>query len=159
MRTDRLRARILIPALMVAGWAGAPSLAQQPLPPLQGTWTATVGKSQVFRGAWTAALDPRNPSAAEGFWTLRNDLHEVVASGSWSARKTGTRWHGSWTARAENGQSYSGAWDAAVTDAKLKTFAGLLAATIEKEASGFWQSGRVGGNWWLDGEKPRSAAH
>ena len=159
MRTDRLRARILIPALMVVGWAGAASLAQQPLPPLQGTWTATVGKSQVFRGAWTAALDLRNPNRAQGFWTLRNDLHEIAASGSWSARRIGTRWHGSWTAHTENGQSFSGSWDADVTDAKIKTFADMLRAAFEKTVAGFWQSGRVGGNWWLDGERPKSAAY
>ena len=122
----------------------------------QGTWTATVGKSRTFRGRWTAAISSESPNAAQGFWTLLNDFHQVTLEGSWSARKIARRWHGTWTARAERGPALSGTWDAAVSDANLKTFADMLGATIGKDIAGFWQSERYGGNWWLSGEQPRT---
>ncbi|HET9400070.1 MAG TPA: hypothetical protein VFO34_03880 [Candidatus Acidoferrales bacterium] len=148
----RIYVATLAIALLTVSSAG-----QISTPSLQGIWTASAGKSQVFRGSWTAAIDSRDPNSAHGYWTLRNDLHEVTLEGTWSARKTGMRWHGTWTARTQSGQSFSGTWDAAVTDAKLKTFADMLRATFEKTVAGFWQSGHLGGNWWLDGEKPKPA--
>lgn len=146
----------ILSAWLAVAMAAACAAAQTPKLALQGTWTASVGKSQVFRGSWSAAIDSRDANSAQGYWTLRNDLHEVTLEGTWSARKTSARWHGAWTARTQSGQALSGVWDAAVTDAELKTLAEMLRATFKKTIAGFWQSGRLAGNWWLDGEKPKS---
>ena len=158
---NEVRSRIVVVTMRIScacaalAVMGACLAAQLPTPSLQGTWTASVGKSQIFRGSWTAAINSLDGNSAQGYWTLRNALHEVTLEGMWSARKTAARWHGSWTARTQSGQSFSGTWDAAVTGSKVKTFADMLRATFEKTVAGFWQTGRFGGNWWLDGEKPK----
>src|SRR6266404_7876825 len=86
------------------------ALAQEANAVLYGTWTATAGPSQTFRGSWSAETSPRNPNEAQGSWTLVNDSGEVVLEGTWLARKTGPRWHGTWRARTAKGQSFSGSW-------------------------------------------------
>lgn len=136
--------------------AASASLAQESTSQFQGTFTAQVGKSQVFRGRWTAAIATQNPNFAQGYWTLLNDFHQVSLEGSWTVRTTGARWHGSWTAHVENGASISGTWDADVSGEKDATLAGMLRRTIEKEVAGSWSSGRFAGFWWLDGEKPKA---
>ena len=116
---------------------------------LYGRWTATAGPSQIFRGTWSAEISPRNANEAQGSWTLVNDSGEVTLEGTWSARKTGSHWTGSWRARTSHGRLFSGSWDAHLPDSNNQTFGNLLKRTIEKEVSGFWQSGRYQGNWWL----------
>lgn len=138
---------------LLLGLCALCALAQEAAPALRGTWTATAG-SQTFRGSWGAQISLHSPDAAQGYWTLLNDSDERVLQGSWSARKTGARWHGTWTARTSRGQSFSGVWDAGITDPKIKTFAGLLIETLAKEVAGSWQSGRLVGNWWLQGAQP-----
>jgi hypothetical protein len=69
--------------------------------------------------------------------------------GTWSARKTGARWRGTWTAHVTRGRSFSGSWDADISGTADKTFAGMLKRAIEKETSGSWRSGNYAGNWWL----------
>jgi hypothetical protein len=135
--------------------ASSASLAQDSSLQFQGTFTAQVGKSQIYRGRWTAAITAANPNFAEGYWTLLNDFHQVSLEGSWTLRKAGARWHGSWTAHVQNGASISGTWDADITGEKDATLAGMLKRTIEKEVAGSWSSGRFAGFWWLDGEKPK----
>jgi hypothetical protein len=138
--------------------AASVSSAQDAARSMQGTFTAQVGKSKVLRGRWTAATTTANPNFAEGYWTLLNDFHQVSLEGSWTIRKTGNRWHGSWTAHIQNGASISGTWDADITGEKDSTLAGMLKRTIEKEVAGSWCSGRFAGFWWLDGEKPKPRA-
>jgi hypothetical protein len=128
------------------------TFAQGPAPELHGTWTAAAG-SQTLRGSWGAETSPRTPDAAQGYWTLLNDSGERILQGTWSARKARSRWHGTWTARTAQGQSFSGSWDADMTQSKDKTFVDMLTRTLEKEIAGSWQSGRYGGNWWLKGLK------
>jgi hypothetical protein len=130
-------------------------LAQGSTSVFQGAFTAQVGKSQVFRGRWTAAVATQNLNFAQGYWTLLNDFHQVSLEGSWTLNKTGARWHGSWSARVQNGASISGTWDADISGEKDATLAGMLRRTIEREVAGSWSSGRFAGFWWLDGEKPK----
>jgi hypothetical protein len=136
---------LLLPLLLAFS-----ALAQEPA--LRGTWTATAG-SQTFRGSWGAETSAHNPDYAQGYWTLLNDSGERVLEGTWSARKTAARWHGTWTARTSPGRSFSGVWDADITESKAKTFVDMLTLTLEKEVGGFWRSGRDQGNWWLKGSK------
>jgi hypothetical protein len=127
------------------------ALAQEPGSVLYGSWTATAGPSQIFRGTWSAETSRRIPNEAQGSWTLVNDSGEVVLQGTWSARKTGSRWQGTWRARTTKGQSFSGSWETNLTESTDQTFAALLKRTIEKEVAGSWQSGLYRGNWWLKG--------
>lgn len=121
-----------------------------------GTWTATAGPSQVFRGSWSAETLPHSPNEAQGSWTLVNDANDLVLQGTWSAKRTGPHWHGTWRAETAQGQSFRGVWDADLPDAKGETFAVMLTKTIGKEVAGSWQSGKYQGNWWLKGFKPKS---
>jgi hypothetical protein len=132
--------------------------AQQSPAALQGTWTATAGPAQVFRGAWSGLISPGSPNTARGSWTLISDANETVIEGTWSARKTGQDWQGSWTARTAIGQSFSGSWDADLADFVGKTIKSMLERTAEKEVAGSWRSGRYQGNWWLKGSATKSGS-
>lgn len=114
-------------------------------------WKATVGNGTLMQGMWLAELAKASPNAASGSWSLLSDGGEVLLQGTWSARKTGQSWDGTWRARAGNGRSFSGTWSAALGDFKGKTFQEMLALTMEKQIGGAWQSGRYQGNWWLEG--------
>ena len=131
------------------------ALGQESSGVLYGRWTATAGPSQIFRGTWSAEISPRNANEAQGSWTLVNDSGEVTLEGTWSARKTGSRWTGTWRARTSHGRLFSGSWDAHLPESKKQTFADLLKRTVEEEVAGFWQSGRYQGNWWLTGLKEK----
>src|SRR5712691_11630524 len=104
------------------------ALAQEAGGVLYGTWTATAGPSQIFRGTWSAETSRRSPNQSQGSWTLVNDTGEVMLEGTWKAR----------TAK---GQSFSGSWEADLPESKDQTFAHLLQRTVEKEVAGFWHSG------------------
>ena len=95
----------------------------------------------------------------QGYWTLLNDADERIMEGSWSARKTGSRWHGTWTAHTAQGRSFFGSWDADMTESKDKTFVDMLKRTLEKDVGGSWRSGSYGGTWSLRGIPPKNAAH
>jgi hypothetical protein len=136
---------ILIFGLILSSGA----LAQDASPVLDGSWTATAGPNQIFRGAWSAQSSPNNPNAARGSWTLLNDAGEILLQGTWSAQKTAQRWQGTWTARPAKGQSLSGTWTADAANLNAKSLAEMLKETATKEIAGSWQSGRYQGNWWL----------
>jgi hypothetical protein len=151
--SPRVPGRICIFVLAVL--AAALAFAQQSSRSLTGDWMATAGQ-QVLRGAWTAQTSSRTSNSAYGSWTLIAGDGELVAQGTWSARKSAGEWHGTWTARVGNGRSLSGSWDAAVSDSKIKTFAEMFQATSKKQISGEWHSGGNAGNWWLEASPPRS---
>jgi NAD(P)H-hydrate repair Nnr-like enzyme with NAD(P)H-hydrate dehydratase domain len=130
---------------------GALTRAQNSTTEQSGMWTASVGSGQVMRGTWRAQISQGNPNAARGSWSLLNDASEMVLEGTWSVRKMGKGWDGSWTARAGNGRSLSGTWSAALADFKGNTLQEMLALTIQKQIGGEWQSGHYQGNWWLEG--------
>jgi hypothetical protein len=125
--------------------------AQQTAPVLRGSWIATAGPKQVYRGRWSAQALPNSPNVAQGSWTLANERDQAVLEGTWSARKSSKEWQGTWSARVKNGKPASGTWRAAAEQFKGKTFEELLEQTLEKQVSGFWRSGRAQGNWWLKG--------
>jgi hypothetical protein len=149
------RVLIRIWQIALAGLVASLAFAQQSSRSLSGDWTATAG-SQVLRGTWIAQTSSRTSNSAYGSWTLIAGDGELVAEGTWSARKSAGDWHGTWTARVGNGRSLSGSWDAAVSDSKIKTFAEMFQATTKKEISGEWHSGGNAGNWWLQPSPPRS---
>ncbi|HVA01894.1 MAG TPA: hypothetical protein VMV34_09585 [Terriglobia bacterium] len=136
----------LVLALLVCACA----LGGQPLPVIHGTWTATVGPREVLRGTWTGHALPGRPNVAEGSWTLVN-AGRVVQAGTWRAEKTHRRWEGSWTGRTMDGRSLAGTWGAHLEEWNGKTFQDMLERTLQEEVSGWWQSGRDQGNWWLKG--------
>jgi hypothetical protein len=128
---------------------------QAPPAELSGMWTATEGNGPAMRGMWLAQILKSSPNAASGSWSLLSDGGEVVLEGTWSARKTGQNWEGSWRARAGNGGSLSGTWSAALGDFRGKTLREMLWLTMEKQIGGSWQSGRHDGNWWLEGSRKK----
>ena len=127
------------------------ALAQQVSPVLLGSWTATAGPSQIFRGTWSAQVSLRSPNRAIGSWTLLNEAGDVLLEGTWSAQKTGQHWQGTWTARPMKGQLLSGIWTADAASSNAESLAELLKSTATKEATGSWRSGRHQGNWSLKG--------
>jgi hypothetical protein len=136
--------------LVLALCVCAGALGQQPLFVFHGTWKATAGPAQVLHGTWTARTSPGRPNAVEGSWMLVR-AGQVVLEGTWTAEKSHRSWEGSWTARTMDGRSLSGTWGAYLENWGGKTFRDLLEKTLSEEVSGWWQSGRAQGNWWLKG--------
>jgi hypothetical protein len=141
----------IVIALMLAGGAGA----QKPSPVFQGTWTATAGPTQFFRGMWSGQASPKNQNVVQGSWTLWNEAGEVQLQGTWSAQKTARGWKGTWTAQTQDGRAFSGTWGADLADFGGKTLGEMLERATAKEVAGSWRSGREQGNWWLKGLQPR----
>ena len=142
----------LIAALLLVSCA----FAQETPSGLHGSWTATAGPNQIFRGTWTGQTLPGKPNVAQGSWTLTSDTGEIILHGTWSVVKNSVAWQGTWTARTVQGQSFSGTWRADLADFKGKTFEEMLELTAQKEVAGWWRSGRYQGNWWLKSSPPQS---
>ena len=136
---------------VVALCLSSAAAAQSPSAEFTGMWKATVGNGPAMQGMWLAQVSKASTNLAQGSWSLLGDSGQVVMEGTWSARKTGREWQGSWTARAGNGRSLSGTWNAALGDFRGSTMKEMLALTMEKQIGGYWQSGRYQGNWWLEG--------
>src|ERR1700720_5018218 len=111
------------------------ALAQQVSPVLLGSWTATAGPIQIFRGTWSAQVSVRSPNHAIGSWTVVNEAGDVLLEGTWSAQKTGQRWQGTWTARPMKGQLLSGTWTADAASLSVDSLAEMLKSTATKEVS------------------------
>jgi len=141
----------LIAALLLSSCA----LAQEAPSGLHGSWTATAGPNQIFRGTWTGRTLPGKPNPAEGSWGLVSDTGQIILEGTWSALKSSAAWQGTWTPRTVQGQSFSGTWRADLADFKGKTFEEMLESTAQKEVAGWWRSGRYQGNWWLKSSPPQ----
>jgi hypothetical protein len=127
------------------------ALAQQASPVLLGSWTATAGPNQIFRGTWSAQASLHNSNRAIGSWTLVNEAGDVLLEGTWSAQKTGKSWQGTWTARPMKGQLLSGTWTADAASLNADSLAEMLKGTATKEATGSWRSGHYQGHWSLKG--------
>jgi len=132
-----------------------PMKAQNSTTELIGMWKATVGNGPIMQGMWLAQIWKGSPNVASGSWSLLSDAGEIVLQGTWSARKTGQSWEGSWRARAGNGRSLSGTWSASLGEFEGKTFREMLVLTMQKQIGGAWQSGSYQGNWWLEGSSPK----
>jgi hypothetical protein len=120
---------------------------------LRGNWIATAGPTRFFRGFWSGEILPGTHNAAKGSWTLLGDRGQILLEGTWSAKKSDGAWQGTWSARVTRGRSFSGSWNAAIADSGAKTFEDMLKQTFEKQVSGSWQSGRLQGNWQLQGSR------
>jgi hypothetical protein len=116
-----------------------------------GTFTASAGSLAQFRGRWSGQADTRN--SASGSWILLNDAHKLVAEGTWVAQKSAAGWRGTWHAWVKGGRQYGGKWEAELEAFSGKTFEDMLSHTLEQQVSGSWQSGKLAGNWWLQGTK------
>jgi hypothetical protein len=137
------------------------AFAQEPPPAIRGTWTATAGPNQVFRGNWSAAFLSSTSNAAQGSWVLLNNANQVVLEGTWSAEKSARGWQGRWSARIATGRAsprgssagrlVSGTWQAEMKDPKTKSLAELLQRTLQDQITGSWRSGGLEGHWWLKG--------
>ena len=127
------------------------ALAQEPLPVLDGSWTASLGSGQIFQGTWSAQTSRQNLNAARGSWTLLNEAGEIVMQGTWSAQKAGQGWQGTWTARVHRGAALSGTWNADLASFSGKTIHAMLERTAEGEVAGSWRTRGYHGNWWLKG--------
>ncbi len=137
--------------LLLALLFGCYALAQESVAPFHGSWTATVGPTQVFRGTWTGSVLPKNPNSAHGSWSLIIDTGQSVIQGTWTAQKTGAEWRGTWTARTTQGRSFTGSWNSNDANLSGKTFQDLLQSAMEKEIAGNWRSSPYSGGWWLRG--------
>jgi len=135
---------------------------QQPAPVLRGTWTATVGPTQIYYGSWSGQLRPGSLDSAQGSWVIVNASNQIVLEGTWSAERSVRGWEGTWSARpvkrassgqASPGRALSGTWQAAVKDFEGKTLADMLQRTFEEQVSGSWRSGRLAGSWSLRGSR------
>jgi len=131
------------------------TLAQQVSPVLLGSWTATAGPGQIFRGTWSAQVSLHSPNRAIGSWALLNEAGDVLLEGTWSAQKTGQHWQGTWTARPMKGQLLSGTWTADAASLNAESLADMLKSTATKEVTGSWRSGRYQGNWSLKGSQTK----
>ena len=129
--------------------------AQQASPVLLGSWTATSGPNQIFRGTWSAQTSLHNANRALGSWTLLNEAADVLLEGTWTAQKTDKSWQGTWTARPMKGQLLSGTWTADAANLNVESFAEMLKSTATKEVTGSWRSGRYQGNWSLKGSQTK----
>src|ERR1700747_3448893 len=127
------------------------ALAQQASPVLLGSWTATAGPNQIFRGTWSAQVSLHSPNRAIGSWIVVNEAGDVLLEGTWSAQKTGQRWQGTWTARPMKGQLLSGTWTADAANLNADSLAEMLKSAAAKVVTGSWRSGRHQGNWSLKG--------
>jgi hypothetical protein len=130
---------------------GSCALAQEPLPSLGGSWTASLASGQIFRGTWSGQTSRQNLNEARGSWTLLNEAGEIILVGTWSAQKMRQGWQGTWTARAHNGAPLSGTWNADLPSFSGKTIQAMLERTAEREVAGSWRTRGYQGNWWLKG--------
>ena len=134
-------------------------VAQQPAEVLSGSWTASAGPNQVYRGRWSGQPLPDKPDAAHGSWVVVNDANQTVQQGTWAAEKSAQGWRGQWSARIATGRDasgkvVSGTWQSA-EDSKGTTLADLLQKTLEQQIAGAWRSGQLAGYWWLKGSPSR----
>lgn len=128
---------------------GSCALGQQAPAIFEGSWIASAGQKDIFRGRWSGQALLRTRNAAHGSWLLLNDKKQTVLQGTWSAQKSAAGWQGTWSARTLQGQSVAGTWTANLADFKGKTFEDMLQRAAEKQIAGFWRSARMQGYWWL----------
>jgi hypothetical protein len=147
---------ITIRLLFAALLASACALGQQPAQTLHGAWIATAGRGKVFHGTWAGATLPHQQNVAEGTWTLTS-AGQMVLEGTWRAEKSSRSWEGRWTGRTVTGQALGGSWGADLEHWHGKTLQQMLELTMVEEVSGWWQSGRAQGNWWLRGPRNPSS--
>ncbi len=151
MRAFLNRLPLLLAVLLASGAVAQERSATVKEHDWRGSWIATTGPTHFFRGRWWGQLLPNTHNAARGSWTLLSDSNQILLEGTWSARKSSLGWQGTWSARASAGKTFSGTWTSEMTDITDKTFEDMLNRAIKKQVSGSWRSGRIQGNWTLQG--------
>lgn len=141
--------------VVLAATAAPATLGAASRPAIYGVWTAAAGVA-AFHGEWSAQALPESPNSVIGSWTLLNDGAEVTMQGTWSAKRLGRDWRGTWQAKVRAGATLSGSWQAVLPDdLHGKTFEELLRATDHLQISGSWKSrGGAAGAWWLKPPAP-----
>jgi hypothetical protein len=124
--------------------------AAAPRPVVYGVWTASAGPA-LFHGMLSAQALPASPNSVVGSWTLLDDGGQVTMRGTWSGKRSGGGWRGTWRATVQPaGGTFAGTWQAVPPgDFHGKTFEDLLRATGSLQISGTWKSAGGGGAWWL----------
>ena len=125
-------------------------MAQEPAQTLHGTWIARAGQTRILRGTWAGGALPHHPNVAQGTWTLTSG-GQTVLQGTWRAEKNRQGWEGHWSGHTARGESVAGAWGADLEHWSGKTLRDMLELTLQKQVSGWWQTGNAEGNWWLKG--------
>lgn len=139
-----LSAALLAAALLLANRGlAAPEAAHL----FGGTWIATAGKVPLH-GRWSARAT--SPDQVIGSWAMLNGNGDIQTQGTWSARRSGHGWRGTWKAAVSGGGGMSGSWAAAPPGAG--SFEDMLRATRGRRIAGTWRSGGSRGNWWLKGD-------
>jgi hypothetical protein len=146
-----MRLALLFPVVLAASTGHAAA----PRPVVQAAWKASAGGG-VLHGNVSAQATSAAGNAVVGSWTLVN-AGVVTLHGTWSGKKVGTGWRGTWQAKiAPAGGTFAGTWQAAPpADFHGRTFEDLLRAAREVEISGTWTSNGGGrGPWWLEAAAP-----
>jgi hypothetical protein len=112
----------------------------------RGRWIATAG-GPPLHGRWSAQATGSRDEAI-GSWSLLDQNDEVRMQGTWSARRSGHGWRGTWRAQVAGGGGLAGTW-AAAPPVTGPTFEDMLRATVDHQVSGTWRSGASHGGWWL----------
>jgi hypothetical protein len=147
---QRSSRQLIITGLLLASLATAQNRPRDTTKTWRGTWIATF-TSRTFRGRWWASLVGDIHNAASGSWTLLSDSNQIMLEGTWSAKKSAQGWQGNWSATVGRGAPFRGTWTSNAPDLTAKTLEDLLQSTINRQVSGAWRSGRMQGNWWLQG--------
>jgi hypothetical protein len=130
--------------------AATAAAAATPRPIVQAVWVAKAGTA-MFHGNLSAQALPTSGNAVMGSWTLVNDDGAVTMQGTWSGKKSGRGFTGTWQAKVTpGGGTFAGAWQA-VPPAGFhgKTFEDLFLAVGTLQMSGYWKTRGAAGAWWL----------
>ena len=142
-----LSAALVAAALLLANQGrAAPEAAHV----FRGTWIATSGKAKLG-GRWSAQAVAGSPDQVVGSWGMLDESGEIRMQGTWSARRSGHGWRGTWHADVAGGGAMSGTW--AATPSSSGTFEDMLRAAHDHQLAGTWRAGASHGNWWLKGEE------
>jgi hypothetical protein len=112
---------------------------------LGGRWAATDGK-RTYGGTWRAFPQPE-PGTCGGDWVLKDDSGNVVATGTWSVRKSPQEWQGAWLAQLPDGRTLSGSWTAQTKLPPSSEFLTLLESAMSERLTGTWNYGGTDGSW------------
>jgi hypothetical protein len=137
--------------MVLATAATATTVAAAPRAVVQAVWIAQAGAA-MFHGQVSAQALASSANAVIGSWTLTNDDGVVTMRGTWSGKKSGRGWTGTWQAKvAPGGGRFAGTWQATPpTGFHGKTFEDLFLAVGTVQMSGYWKSrGGAAGAWWL----------
>jgi hypothetical protein len=148
---------VMLSAAVAVILTATTAAAAGPRPVVQAVWVAQGGTA-MFRGNLSAQALPTSGNAVIGSWTLLNQDGAIAMQGTWSGKKSGRGWSGTWQAKVQvgGGGTFAGTWQA-VPPAGFhgKTFEDLFLAVGTVQMSGYWKTrGGAAGAWWLKPPPP-----